>query len=65
MTRKHFTAIADALGLSIRQNPQCEAFVFDVVVPQLSRSLLTFNPLFDRERFIERIEAVAFGELPV
>jgi hypothetical protein len=55
MTRKHFTAIADDIGMALHRNPEQEAFVFDELVPLLTSSFKGFNPHFDRNKFIDRI----------
>lgn len=63
MTRQHFTAIADDIGLSIRympesQQPQAQAYLDDYLLPLLLDSMRRFNTGFDRQRFVDRIEKV-------
>lgn len=56
MTKKHFIAIADDIGMALHRNPDNEGFVFDELVPLLASTFADANPHFDRNRFIERIE---------
>jgi hypothetical protein len=57
MTRKHFIAIADDIGMALHEmGGDYETFVFDHLVPKLASDFASFNPHFDEIKFIERIE---------
>lgn len=62
MTRKHFIAIADSLGLEIRHadNAHVEYGIrkaIDAMIPVFKGA----NSMFDEDRFINHINEVAVG----
>lgn len=66
MTRKHFIALADSLGLALRdaRNTDEQFGVYraiDSIIPTLQAA----NSAFDRDRFKTHIHEVAHGERKV
>lgn len=65
MTRKHFIAIADAVGEFLaHENDEVRIAVMTRFTPLLAVTLHGFNSSFDGDRFVSRIEEVMDSNTP-
>ena len=60
MTRQHFIAIADDIGMALRQaDTYLERLSLRYLQGLLSVTMARFNPNFDRQRWVDHIEDIA------